>query len=153
LTVANTWCAHGLTQEVTNSDAMNGGCQLSEIYVSGLFMIIVGAEVVNKSLNGSVAFVKNNDVYITSDYWRTVVHFGFREYEELVIKLRTEILELQEITKLATPAVELQHLKRALNSLERKLRSLKIFYSEPTAEEVLSMQDAKHSNGYLVQQP
>jgi hypothetical protein len=57
--------------------------------VSGFFVIIVGAEVVNKPLNGSVAFVKKNDVYITSDYWRIVVHFEFREYEEMVMQLRT----------------------------------------------------------------
>jgi hypothetical protein len=90
-------------------------------------VINVSAEVVNNPLNGSVAFVKNSDVYMTSDYLRIVVHFGFKEYDEVVAQLQTEVFGLQEITKLVAPAGELDHLKKALNSLENKLRSLKEF--------------------------
>jgi hypothetical protein len=109
---------------------MSRECQLSEIYVCfRVFVIIVGAEVVNKPLDGSVSFVKNNDVYVTSDYWRIVVPFGFVDYEEVVTQLRTETFELQETAKLTAPAGELQHLKKALNCLEGKLRSLKEFLS------------------------
>jgi hypothetical protein len=76
------------------------------------FVIIVRAEVVNNPLNGSVAFVKNRDVYMTSDHWRIVVHFGFKEYDEVVAQLHTEVFGLQEITKLVAPAGELEHLKK-----------------------------------------
>jgi hypothetical protein len=55
------------------------------------------------------------------------VHFGFKEYDEVVVQLRTEVFGLQEITKLVAPAGDLEHLKKALNSLESKLRSLKEF--------------------------
>jgi hypothetical protein len=95
--------------------------------VSCFLVIIVGAEVVNKPLSGSLAFVKDKDIYVTSEYWRIIVNFGFTEYKEVTTQLRTEIFELQDIVKLTAPAGELQHLKKALNSLESKLRSLKEF--------------------------
>ena len=43
-------------------------------------MSTVGAEVINTPLNGSVSFVKDKDVYVTSDYWRIVIILDFTAY-------------------------------------------------------------------------
>ena len=87
-------------------------------------MIIIGAEIVNKPLNGSVAFVKDKDVYITNDYWRIVVNFDFTQYEDVITQLRTDVLEFQETVKHTAIVGELQQVKLTLNSLEGKLRNL-----------------------------
>jgi uncharacterized membrane protein len=46
------------------------------MYVSGLLLCYVGAEVVNSPLNHSVLFVKEKDVIFTSDYWNIIVNYN-----------------------------------------------------------------------------
>jgi hypothetical protein len=47
------------------------------MYISGLLLCYVGAEVIYFQLNYSVLFVKEKDVIFTSDYWKTIVNYDF----------------------------------------------------------------------------
>jgi hypothetical protein len=52
------------------------------VYISGLLLCYVGAEVINSHLNNSVLFVKEKDMILTSDYWKTIVNY------DLIFSLR-----------------------------------------------------------------
>jgi hypothetical protein len=75
-------------------------------------VIIARAEVVNKPLNGSLAFVTSNDVYIKVTIGKIVVHFGFMEYEEVVTQLRIEYWNSKKF-------LNLQLLRQNCNILKR----------------------------------
>jgi hypothetical protein len=45
---------------------------------------VIGSEVVNRPLNGNVTFVKQGDIYISSDHWIIVVNFDLAVYDELI---------------------------------------------------------------------
>ena len=66
-------------------------------YVSGILARPIEAEIVNTPLNGSVAFMNDTDVYVTSDFWRLVIHFGFTAFEEAIATLRLGVSAIQEI--------------------------------------------------------
>jgi hypothetical protein len=68
------------------------------MYVSGILMSPIEAEVVNTPLNGSVAFMKYTDVYVSSDFWRLVIHSEFAAYEDAIVTLRQGVSAIQEIT-------------------------------------------------------
>jgi hypothetical protein len=51
------------------------------MYVSGLLLCYVGAEVINSQLKHSVHFVKE-DMIFTSDYWKIIVNY------DLIVSLR-----------------------------------------------------------------
>jgi hypothetical protein len=109
-----------------------------------------GTAVENVPLNGSVAFLKDTEVYITRDYWRIVVNFDFTVCEDAIAMLRSEMWEREkiaqrssyektmamlrngttgqeDITKRTAPLAEVQRVKMVLNSLESKLGDLKEF--------------------------
>jgi hypothetical protein len=83
-------------------------------------------------LNGSIAFMKDGDVYVSSDHWKIVVNFDFADYEEVITLLRADITKTQQIAERATPLAEIQQVEMQLNSLEAKLAVLKEFL--PRAE-------------------
>jgi len=68
----------------------NGGT-LKFVYVSGMLMCTIGAEVINTPLNQSVVFVKAKDVVLTSDYWRIIVNFDLSAYEDATTTLREDL--------------------------------------------------------------
>jgi hypothetical protein len=46
------------------------------MYVSGLLLCYVGAEVINSPMNLSVRFVKEKDMnFFASDYWKIIVDY------------------------------------------------------------------------------
>jgi hypothetical protein len=61
---------------------------LKFMYVSGTIVSTTDTGVINTSLNGSVAFLKSKDIYVTSDYWKILVNFEFSAYEEAITTLR-----------------------------------------------------------------
>jgi hypothetical protein len=65
------------------------------MYVSGLLLCYVGAEVINSLLNNSVLFVKE-DLIFTSDYWKIIVNSDLMLYEDVVSTLREDLRELKE---------------------------------------------------------
>jgi hypothetical protein len=95
------------------------------MYVSGFLGCVIGSEVVNRPLNGSVTFVKQGDIYISSDHWKIVVNFDLAVYDELITLLREDIKDLQENFENTTPLVELHQVEVQLNLLETKLVNLK----------------------------
>jgi hypothetical protein len=95
------------------------------MYVAGFVGCITGTVVVNRPLNGSVAFVKAGDVYVSSDHLNIVVNFDLVVYEEVITLLREDIKEMQENFEHATPLVELHQVEMQLNLLEAKLINLK----------------------------
>jgi hypothetical protein len=44
------------------------------MYVAGLLLCCVGAEVINSPLNNSILFVKEKDMIVASDYWKIIVN-------------------------------------------------------------------------------
>jgi len=119
-------------------------------YVSGILARPIEAEIVNTPLNGSVTFMKDTEVYVSSDFWRLVIHFGFTTFEEAIATLRLGVSAIQEIanrtsyeevmTIIRTDGSErevvarhvavvgeLLHIQLALESLESKLGDLKEF--------------------------
>jgi hypothetical protein len=97
------------------------------MYVSGMLICIVGAQVINMPLNHSVVFVKEKYLILTSDYWRIIVNFDLIVYEEASSKLRENLSQMEEVTKQTYPIGELRHVQSALASLENKLAGLKEF--------------------------
>jgi hypothetical protein len=97
-----------------------------------------------------VAFLKDKNFYITSDYWIIVVNFDFTVYEDAFAMLTSDVLEMEkiaqpssyeenmamlrkrttgqeDITKRTAPVAEVQRVEMVLNTLESKLRVLKEF--------------------------
>ena len=48
-------------------------------------------------LNGSVAFLKSKDIYVTSDYWKIMVNFEFSANEDAITMLRDSMSGLKGI--------------------------------------------------------
>jgi hypothetical protein len=67
--------------------------------VTGLMVVRgLSVQVTDTPISGGVAFVKEADVYVTSDYWKVVVNFDFTDYEDVITTLRTEITEMVLLT-------------------------------------------------------
>ena len=110
------------------------------MYVTGMLLCTVGAEVTNTPLNHSVVFVKEKDLFLTSDYWRIVVNFDLTAYEDATSTLREDLSQMEEITKRTFPIGELRHVESALSSLESKLAGLREFL--PKADKRRGLIDA-----------
>jgi hypothetical protein len=95
------------------------------MYVSGLLMCYVGAEVINSPLNHSVLFVKEKDLILTSDYWKIIVNFDLMPYEDVITTLREDLRQLKEATRRTLPIGELRYVETALSAVENKLADLK----------------------------
>jgi hypothetical protein len=95
------------------------------MYVAGLLMCYVGAEVINSPLNHSVLFVKEKNMILTSDYWRKIVNFDLMPYEDVITTLREDLRELKKTTKRSLPIGELRDVETALIAVENKLADLK----------------------------
>jgi len=65
------------------------------MYYSGIIESTIVAEVEKTQLNISVSFMKDKDVYVTSDYWRILVKFDVTVYEEAITILPTLVSELE----------------------------------------------------------
>jgi hypothetical protein len=69
------------------------------MYVSGMLISIVGAQVINMPLSHSMVFVKEKDLILTSDYWRIIVNFDLVAYEEATSTLQEDLSQMEEVTK------------------------------------------------------
>jgi len=112
-----------------------------------MLLCTVGAEVTNTPLNHSVVFVKEKDMFLTSDYWRIVVNFNLTAYEDAPSTLlfvsnggNYYLSQMEDITKRTFPIGELRHVESALSSLESKLAGLKEFL--PKVDERRGLIDA-----------
>jgi hypothetical protein len=114
------------TDEVSDFITDNSGT-LKFVYVSGMLMCTIGAEVINTPLNNSAVFVKDKNVILTSDYWRIIVNFDLSSYEDAITILREHLSRVNEIANRSAPIGELQQVETTLNSLENKLGGLKEF--------------------------
>jgi len=97
------------------------------MYVTGILMRMVGAEVINTRLNHSVVFVKDKNVLLTSDYWRIVVNFDLTAYQDATSILRKDLSRMEESDKRTVPTGELRQVRTTLDSLEKKLEDLREF--------------------------
>jgi len=52
------------------------------LYVSGMLVCTIGAEVTHSHWDHSVVFVKDKDVILISDYWQIIVNFNLSVYED-----------------------------------------------------------------------
>jgi hypothetical protein len=95
-----------------------------------MLLCTVGAEVTNTPLNHSVLFVKEKDMFLTSDCWRIVVNFDLTAYEDTTSTLREDLFQMEEITNRTFPIGELIHVESALFSLEIKTADIKKFLPE-----------------------
>jgi hypothetical protein len=95
------------------------------MYVSGLLLCYVGAEVINSQLNHSVLFVKEKDLILTRDYWKIVVNFDLMHYEDVITTLREDLRELKKASKRSLHIEELRYVETALTAAEIKLADLK----------------------------
>jgi hypothetical protein len=95
------------------------------MYVSGLLLCYVAAELINSFLNHSVLFVKEKDLIFTNDYWKIVVNFDLMPYEDIVTTLREDLRKLKEASKRSLPIGELRYVDTALSAAETKLADLK----------------------------
>jgi hypothetical protein len=95
------------------------------MYVAGLLLSCVGAEVVDSPLNNSVLFVKEKDLIFTGDYWMKIVNFDLMPYEDVVSTLREDVREPKEASKRSLPIGELRYGESALSAAEAKLADLK----------------------------
>jgi predicted component of type VI protein secretion system len=74
------------------------------MYVSGITISNAAPAVKDTPLTVSVAFLKSKDAYVTSDYWRIVVHFDYAIYEDTIATLHSDVLQMKKITQ--RPAYE-----------------------------------------------
>jgi len=92
----------------------------------------LGGDVINTPLNQSVVFVKQQDVILTNDYWRIIVHYDFAEFEEAITTLHEDLTRVKGSAKQVTSIAELRQMDLALSSFEGKLANLKRYL--PTAD-------------------
>jgi hypothetical protein len=97
------------------------------MYVTGILMSMVGAEVINTPFNHSVVFVKDKNVILTSDYWRIVVNFDLTAYQDATSILRQDLSPIEDTDKRTVPIGELRYVRTTLDSLEKKLGDLREF--------------------------
>jgi hypothetical protein len=71
---------------------------LKFMYVSGTIVSTTDTGVINTPLNGSVAFLKSNYIYVTSEYWKILVNFELSTHEEVITTLRASMSGLEEIS-------------------------------------------------------
>ena len=115
-----------ICHKVRNVNIVNIGIQ-KFMYVTGILMRMVGAEVINTRLNHSVVFVKDKNVLLTSDYWRIVVNFDLTAYQDATSILRKDLSRMEESDKRTVPTGELRQVRTTLDSLEKKLEDLREF--------------------------
>jgi hypothetical protein len=101
--------------------------------VTGLMVVRgLSVQVADTPLSGGVAFMKEADVYVTSDSWKVVVNFDFTDYKDEITTLRTEITEMVPLTECSTQIAELKQVLLQVNFLEAKVAVLKEYL--PRAE-------------------
>ena len=69
------------------------------MYVSGMLVCTLGAEVTNSPLNHRVVFVKDKDVILTNDYWQIIVNFHLSAYEDVTTTLREDSSRVEETAR------------------------------------------------------
>jgi outer membrane murein-binding lipoprotein Lpp len=94
---------------------------------TGWLMSICDAEVKHTPLNSSVIYIKQTDVVLTSDEWKAIINFDLAPYEDATGILRTDLTEVEQMTKQSTPIGEVQRVRTALDSLDSQLENLKRF--------------------------
>ena len=77
------------------------------MYVTGLLACTLGGDVINTPLNHSVVFLKEQDVILTNDYWRLIVHYDLVELDEAIITLHEGLTRLKGMARRTTPIAEL----------------------------------------------
>jgi hypothetical protein len=85
----------------------------------------LGGDVINTPLNHSVVFVKQQDVMLTNDYCRLIVHYDLAEFEEAITTLHEDLTRVKGSAKQTTSIRELRQVDLALSSFEEKLDNLK----------------------------
>ena len=86
-----TWFYEMHMEEVT----VCGRQDVEDLFVSGVIASTTEPEVINTPLNGSVAFFKSKDIYVTSDYLKIMMNFEFSAYEDAITMLRDSMSGLK----------------------------------------------------------
>jgi hypothetical protein len=96
-----------------------------KLCVTGLWPTLVAAQVFLHPLNGSVVFLKTQEVIFTSYIWRVVINLDLEVYEDIVSTVRNDLHLIQTQKEEFTSVQELQQVEKLLNNVEVKLQDLK----------------------------
>ena len=88
-------------------------------------------EVTNTPINHSVIFIKETEAAFTNDFWRVVIHFKIKPYEEVIEVLKTDLVQIMAQTHQTTLQEEARNIQTAVDSLEVKLRNLRSYLPLP----------------------
>ena len=95
------------------------------VYVSGMLWCTVGEDVINAPIKQNVVFGKEQDIILSTDRWRLIVHFDLTAFDDVITTLHEVLTRLKETARRATPVGELRQVDLALSSFEDKLANLR----------------------------
>jgi tetrahydromethanopterin S-methyltransferase subunit B len=84
-------------------------------------------EIKNHLLQNAVAFLKDADTIITSDYWRAVVKLDPTPFEDAIQLLHKDLTAVKETMDRTTPITDTHPVEATLNTLIDKVKNLKRF--------------------------
>ena len=80
-------------------------------------------------LNNNVIFLKESDITLTNDAWRTAVNIDIRTYQDIISTIRQDLLLVEQNKKEFTSVSEIRQIELLLKLLELKLHDKKEFTS------------------------
>ena len=95
------------------------------VYVSGMLWCTLGEDVTNAPLNQSIVFVNEQDIILSNDRSRLIVHFDLTSFKDVITTLHKVLTRVKETAGRATPVGELRQVDLALSSVEDKLANLR----------------------------
>jgi len=113
------------------------------VYVSGMLWCTLGEDVTNAPLNQSIVFVNEQDIILSNDRWRLIVHFDLTAFEDVITTLHEGLTRVKEMVRRATPIGELRQVDLALSSFEDKLANLRQYLPKTDHREGLLTPEAQ----------
>jgi hypothetical protein len=95
------------------------------LIVTGCILSITSADPSVQTLNGSVVFLEETDIFLTDDSWRITIEIDINPYEEAISTIRADLLAVKQLRKNVTFTSELQSIETLMTTLESKLHSFK----------------------------
>jgi hypothetical protein len=93
--------------------------------VAGCLLSLLSAGIDIQPVNRSIIFLKEKDIVLSSDHWRTEVDVDVKPYEEATVTIKEDLLTAEKRSKEFSFISELRSIQTLLTVLESKLYSFK----------------------------
>jgi len=82
---------------------------------------VVQAEPFVQTFKHSVVFLKETEIFFTSDIWRITLYFDLSTYHQIISTIRTDLFSVEQQKEEFTTVSELNQIEANLNILESKI--------------------------------